>query len=125
MRRPTTPLASLAVLVAIAMPAPATANRPAKPAEAEAIYATLAAGGLTCASLYPAGICREAIVISTAKRHWAVARIRPEENGENTVRPEDISLHLRGGVWSVHQVGNGGGCHVPRKARRDLHLLCF
>ena len=117
--------AFFALLAVTALPAAAVANRPATEAEAQAIEATLTARGLTCASRYPPGTCREAIVVSTAKRHWAVARIRPDVNGENTVEPEDISLRLRAGAWSIHQIGNGGGCDVPRKARRDLHLLCL
>jgi hypothetical protein len=122
MRRAT---ALCSLLAFIAVPASAAANRPATDAEAQAIEATLTARGLTCASRYPPGTCREVIIVSTAKHHWAVARIRPDVNGENTVEPEDISLRLRAGVWSIHQVGNGGGCDVPRKARRDLHLLCL
>jgi hypothetical protein len=36
-----------------------------------------------------------------------------------------ISVHKVHGHWVRHQYGNGGGCHMPRRVRRDLRLACY
>jgi hypothetical protein len=113
------------VLIGCVVVASAEANRPPKPAEAQEIFAVLEAEGLTCAAQYPPGTCRETIRVSTRNKRWAVVHIRPEENGETIVRAIDVSLHRDEAGWRIHQVGNGGGCRVPRKPRRDLHLICL
>lgn len=122
MRRGTAILVVVAGCVGITS---AEASRAPKPAETREIFAVLQAEGLTCAAQYPPGICRETIRISTRNKRWAVDHIRPEENGENIVQAIDISLHRGEAGWRIHQVGNGGGCGVPRKPRRDLHLICL
>jgi hypothetical protein len=105
----------------------ADANRKPRPGERKAIYATLAAENLTC-SRYQPGSCKLNFRISDVNNRWAAARIRPDVTGENTVMPVTISLHRekrKGRRWKVRDVGNGGGCDVPRRPRRDLNLICL
>ncbi|MFN2612319.1 MAG: hypothetical protein ABR536_02990, partial [Solirubrobacterales bacterium] len=100
--------------------------RPTK-REAANIFTALAAANKTCAR-YPAGSCKITFSVSEVNPRWAAAKIRADANGENTVVPETISLHRKhpkGHFWTIHEVGNGGGCGVPRRPRRDLHLICL
>lgn len=103
----------------------AEASRVAKPGELAGIVAAIQARGLACEANYPPGTCELKVVVSTRNKRWAAARLRPTFNGETTVTPADISLHRKGRHWRVVSIGHGGGCNVPRKIRRDLHLICL
>jgi hypothetical protein len=116
---------ALAALLVVAVPA--SANRRPKPSELTGIISALAEQGLTCAQYQP-GTCQIHFRISTVNSRWASAKIRPDLNGENTVKPVDVGLrrpHRKGGAWEVKSVGNGGGCNVPHRPRRDLGLICL
>jgi hypothetical protein len=106
----------------------ADASRKAKRGESVAIALKLQAQGLDCAR-YPADTCILKVFVSTRNKRWAVARVRATINGESFVQPEDISLHSKGKRkrkhWRVVSIGHGGGCGVPQKIRRDLHLICL
>jgi hypothetical protein len=121
-------LAALLVLTALlASAAPASAHRRPKPEELAGILSTLAAKGLTCAQYSP-GTCQIHFRVSTVNSRWAGARVRPDFNGENTVKPIDVALrrpHRKGGGWAIRSVGNGGGCNVPPRPRHDLGLICI
>ena len=116
---------ALAGLLLLALPA--SAHRRPKPAELAGIISTLAEKGLTCAQ-YPAGTCQIHFRVSTVNSQWASAKVRPGLNGENTVKPLDVALrrpHHKGGAWEIKSIGNGGGCNVPPRPRRDLGLICL
>jgi hypothetical protein len=118
---------AVALVALLVMALPASASRRPKPAELAGIISTLAVKGLTCAQ-YPAGTCQIHFRVSTVNSHWASAKVRPDLNGENIVKPLDIGLrrpHLKGGAWEVKSIGNGGGCNVPKRPRRDLGLICL
>jgi hypothetical protein len=64
--------------------------------------------------------------VSTARRSWAAVYLRPaKKRYANEVQSDLASFHRRQRIWRLHQVGNGGGCGVPRSVRRDLRLACF
>ncbi len=118
---------SLVLISLLALAAPATAKRRPKPGELAGILSTLAAEGLTCAQ-YPAGTCKIHFGVSTVNSRWASARVRPDFNGENIVKPVDAALrrpHRKGGAWEIKSVGNGGGCNMPPRPRHDLGLICI
>jgi len=73
---------------------------------------------------YPPGSCRIYVRVSTADSHWAAVFIGPSGK-QKFVQPDVATVHLRRGKWSVHQVGNGGGCGVPGRVQRDLRLACY
>ena len=117
----------LVLLAAVALAAPAAADRRPKPAELAGLLSTLAEKGLTCAQ-YPPGTCQIHFKVSTVNSRWAAARVRPDVNGENFVQPLDIGIrrpHRKGGAWEVKSIGNGGGCNVPKRPRHDLGLICL
>jgi hypothetical protein len=116
---------ALAILLAAAMPADA-GRRPTK-SETGRIYLALSAANKTC-SRYPLGTCKIGFSVSEVNPRWAVARLRADTNGENIVPPQTISLyrkHRRGHFWVVNQAGDGGGCGVPKRPRRDLNMICL
>ncbi|MDX6616113.1 MAG: hypothetical protein QOD60_1204 [Solirubrobacterales bacterium] len=116
---------ALAALLVVAVPA--SANRRPKSSEVTGLISTLAEKGLTCAQ-YPAGTCQIHFRISTVNSRWASAKVRPDVNGENTVKPLDVGVrrpHRKGGAWAVKSIGNGGGCNVPKRPRHDLGLICL
>jgi hypothetical protein len=121
-------LTTFALACACLLPAtPAGASRPPRHAESIAIFAALQAANLTC-SRYPVGSCQLNFRTSTVNVRWAAARIRPTDNGETNVMPQTISLrrlHKRSGRYAVMDTGNGGGCNVPRRPRKDLGLICL
>lgn len=117
-----TAIVSLLLIAVCAAPVEASRNPSKK--EAAAIGSVIAEAGLSCAR-YPPGVCKQAIRVSTKRVGWAAVRIRPEVNGESIVNPQDISLRHRGERWRIIEVGNGGGCGLPRKVKRDLHLICL
>lgn len=117
----------LVVLPLLAPALSAEASRKPKPSESAAIFTALQAENLTCARYQP-GTCKIAFRISDANSRWASARIRADENGENTVLPQTISLHRphsKSRRWEVIDTGDGGGCSVPKRPRRDLNLICL
>ncbi len=119
------PAAIIAALVLAASAAPAEASRKPRKGEAAKISATIAQARLSCEARYPPGVCEATIRVSTRVKGWAAVRIRPLVNGESIVNPEDISLRRRGDGWRIVVVGNGGGCGLPTKVKRDLHLICL
>lgn len=75
--------------------------------------------------VYPAGSYRFKVSVSTAARGWAAVLILPTGSGQG-VQPDVISARRVGpGRWKQHQMGNGGGCHMPDRVRRDLGLYCY
>ncbi len=120
---------ALVTIAACALPvAGAGASREAKKGELAGIGAAILSEGLSC-ERYPPGTCELKVAVSSRNKRWAVVRLRATANGETTVNPESISLHSKGQGkrkrWRVISVGNGGGCGVPRRIRRDLHLICL
>jgi hypothetical protein len=119
-----------AVLVCLCCLLPAAvadASRAPKRSETGAIFSALQTANLTC-SRYPLGTCQLNFRVSTVNRRWAAARIRPTSNGESNVMPQTISLrrvHPKAGRYEVMDTGNGGGCNVPRRPRKDLALICL
>lgn len=118
---------ALAIVALLAAALPASASRRPTKREAADILTALAAANKTCAR-FPADSCKLGFAVSEANPRWAVAKIRPSVNGENTVAPETISLYRKnraGHFWAVHEIGNGGGCNMPKRPRRDLHVICL
>jgi hypothetical protein len=116
-----------AIVALLLIPAAASGDRKPRPGENAGIFAALQTANLTCAR-YPADTCQLNFRVSNVNRHWAAARIRPTVNGESSVLPQTISLRRkkkRGGRWEVMDPGNGGGCSVPKRPRRDLRLICL
>jgi hypothetical protein len=119
--------AALLCLCFLLPAAVADAARAPKRSENNAIFSALQSANLTC-SRYPPGSCQLNFRVSTVNGRWAAARIRPAENGESTVMPQTISLrrvHKKTGRYEVMDTGNGGGCSVPRRPRKDLALICL
>lgn len=112
-----------AVALAGVFAAPALADRKATPGEREKIEPALTRAGFDC-DIYPPGSCRLEIRISTENERWAGAYIRARHD-DPQVQPEAGSLEHKHHRWTVHQVGNGGGCNVPSRVAKDLHLECY
>lgn len=74
---------------------------------------------------YPAGTCHEVVRVATVRMGWSAVYIRPTRGNESAVQSDVASLKRRNGRWRVHQLGNGGGCGVPRAVVRDLKLACY
>jgi hypothetical protein len=75
---------------------------------------------------YPDGSYYYTVRVATAARGWAAVRILPTRAGRGLVQPDVISARRTGaGLWKRHQVGNGGGCRMPERVRRDLGLYCY
>lgn len=82
------------------------------------------AQGVSCAA-YPPGSCRTEIRVSQADPTWAALYIGPQTGYEGRVQSDSASFHRSPeGMWTVVQVGNGGGCQVPEPVRSELHLGC-
>lgn len=98
----------------------ASAARPASPHERAAILrgAHLHLG-------YAPDSYRLVVRISTRSRHWAAIYIRPGAGHAGEVQSDVVSVRRVRRGWRRHQVGNGGGCGVPRAVRRDLRLACY
>jgi excisionase family DNA binding protein len=76
-------------------------------------------------SPYPAGWARLAIRVSTVDHRWAAVYIRATKGHFRQVQPDAASLyHTQSHGWVIHQIGNGGGCGLPRRVRADLQLYC-
>ena len=121
------PITALLACLCLLAPATAGASRAPRNGEGRAIFAALQTANLTC-SRYPPESCQINFRVSTVNRRWASAKIRPMANGESQVMPQTISLrrvHPKGGRYEVMDPGNGGGCSVPRKPRKDLGLICL
>lgn len=112
----------LSAELAILAPA-AVASRPPTSHELNAIAYIAGKRHLGC-QLYPAGTCRTFIRVSTVSPAWAAFYIR-QRGRHSKVQPDVASFHHGRRGWHVHQVGNGGGCDMPRAAKRDLNLFCF
>lgn len=106
------------ILLLIASAATSEAARnPTRP-EKHKIRQVLDRNGVSCA-IWP-GSCHRKIKVSTKLETWAAAYITGPQ-----VQGDVASLHRKHHKWHVHQVGNGGGCGVPRKVRKDLRLACY
>jgi hypothetical protein len=101
--------------------APASvASRRATGAEARAIL-RVAPG-----NPYPPGWAHLTVRVSTVDSRWAAVHVLPNRGHTHQVQADVASMyHTRRHGWVVHQVGNGGGCGVPSRVRRDLHLACY
>jgi len=115
----------LFVLLLLALAGTALADRAPTRAERSAILDAvgLEGRGPDCGT-YPPGSCRIWVRVSTANPHWGAVFIGPAAH-QKFVQPDVASVHKRRGRWSVHQVGNGGGCDVPARVQRDLRLACY
>jgi hypothetical protein len=68
------------------------------------------------------------IHVSTANENWAAVSILPAEWIEGCigfVQGDVISMHRVREKWRRHQYGNGGGCNMPARVRKDLRLHCW
>lgn len=118
---------ALALAIPLAAALPTAASRRPTMKEVGRIYLALSAADKTC-SRYPVGTCKIGFAVSEVNPRWAVARLRADTNGENIVPPQTISLyrkHRRGHYWVINLAGDGGGCGVPKKPRRDLNMICL
>ncbi len=117
---------ALATAALLVLPTVAGADRKPTRHEARALFAALTATNHTC-TRYAPGTCKLDYRISEVNSHWAAARVRATANGETTVRPETISMHRKGKgrAWAVNYAGDGGGCHMPKRPRNDLGLVCL
>jgi hypothetical protein len=113
----------LLLVFSVGMVAPAEARRKPTKKERTAILNAVAAR-FSCGD-YPPGSCRLVVRVSTVRRGWAAAYIRPGRGWENTVQADVASVRRENGRWRRYQVGNGGGCGVPAGVRRDLLLACY
>jgi hypothetical protein len=114
---------SLCLLVGALVPPTADARR--KPTKRERTAILRALHEHAGCFAYPAGTCHEVVRVSTARKAWSAVYIRPARDNENAVQSDVASLKRRNGRWQVHQLGNGGGCSVPRAVVRDLKLACY
>lgn len=74
---------------------------------------------------YRHGTYRRVVRVSTVSVAWAAVYIAPTRGHAREVQADVASFSRRRGRWHLHQVGNGGGCHMPRAVRRDLRLACY
>lgn len=95
-----------------------SASRKPKSPEREKIERALR-GKFDCSLV--AGKCTRKIRVSTKRQTWAAAYIK----GSKTVQGDVASLKKKKGRWRIHQIGNGGGCDVPKKVVKDLNLACY
>ena len=86
--------------------------------EKKGIAKALEREGFDCR--FVSGSCHRKIKVSTKKQTWAAAYI-----SGSAVQPTSASIHRKHHSWHVHQIGNGGGCGVPSKVRKDLKLDCY
>jgi hypothetical protein len=115
-----TVIIAASLIIAVLLIAVATSNaarNPTKP-EKRKIARVLERKGFDCS--FVAGGCHRKIKVSTKLETWAAAYIRG-----SGVQGAVASLHRKNHKWRVHQIGNGGGCGVPRKVRKDLKLACY
>lgn len=106
-------------LIALVVVSTALASRPATPSERVAILRAAPK------SPYPPGYARLTVKVSTVSSAWAAVYIRARRGHANQVQPDVVSLQRQGGRWAVHQQGNGGGCRMPARVKRDLRLACY
>ena len=111
-------------LLAGALVAPAADAR-RKPTKRERTAILAALHKRASCSIYPAGSCQEVVRVSTARKGWSAVYIGPKPGHDGEVQPDLASLKRRNGRWRVYQLGNGGGCGVPRAVVRDLKLACY
>lgn len=95
-----------------------SADRAPKPPERAKIVRALE-GKFDC-DLFPGASCNRKLRVSTKSQRWAAAYIDGKD-----VQPAVASLERSNHRWKIHQIGNGGGCDVPEKVVKDLHLACF
>ena len=118
MRRALTVAVSLGtVLLLIVSTTSEAARNPTKP-EKKGIARALEREGFDCS--FVSGGCHRKIKVSTKKQTWAAAYI-----SGSAVQPTSASIQRKHHSWHVHQIGNGGGCGVPKKVRNDLKLACY
>lgn len=113
------------LLLAFCLGVVASAEAQRKPTQKERTAILSAVKTRISCGDYPPGSCRFVVRVSTVRRGWAAAYVRPRRGWENTVQPDVASVRRRDGRWRRYQVGNGGGCNVPAGVRRDLKLACY
>jgi len=64
------------------------------------------------------------IRVST-KGPWASATVGGQRRYRHEVQPARAGLRRLKGRWQLRSLGNGGGCDVPKRFRRELRLKCF
>lgn len=75
---------------------------------------------------WPRGWAYRVVWVSTVDSRWAEVEILPMRGHAHQVQQDVGSTYrLRSGRWVMHQAGNGGGCHMPARVRRDLRLACY
>jgi hypothetical protein len=124
LRRCTIGLFSGLLIVGLLPPAADARRKPTKGERTAILRALHGTNRFSCQG-YPAGSCKEVVRVSTARKGWSAVYISPTKGNENTVQSDVASLKRRNGRWRVHQIGNGGGCGVPRAVARDLKLACY
>ena len=108
------------LVVALALAAPAGADRKPNDREREGIIRALDDAGFSC-DVFPGSRCRRTIKVSTENERWAAGYIK----GGAEVQGGVASVKRKNHRWRIHQVGNGGGCDMPNPVARDLRLECF
>jgi hypothetical protein len=111
----------LLVSVAVLTIAPASvASRPPTHSEKRAILRAAPS------SPYPKGWASLTVRVSTVDSRWAAVYISANRGHQHQVQPDAASIyHTRRHGWVTHETGNGGGCGVPVRVSRDLHLACY
>jgi hypothetical protein len=115
---------ALVSVLLIAFPAPSVGrSKPASERQRAEIIRVLERHGQ--AACIAQGICRIKVRISTENSRWAGVYIRPKQGYADQVQADAGSLFRRNHRWRIHQLGNGGGCDVPREVAEDLRLACY
>jgi hypothetical protein len=115
---------ALAVGIAVALLFPAgTAHADRKPSDREKQKITRAfdRAGFSCDIFVEASRCTRRIRVSTVNERYAAGYI----SGGQFVQSGAASVRRKNHRWHVVQVGNGGGCDLPKPVMRDLRLECF
>lgn len=111
-----------AAALALALAGPAAGSR--KPTVGEIAKITDALYGKFGCDPYPDGTCKLVVRVATENQRWAAGYTEPTSGNGDIVQPDVASLFRSNHRRHVHQVGNGGGCHVPPAVVEDLHLFC-
>ena len=77
--------------------------------------------GVSCDVFPEEAECHRRFRVSTVNERWAAAYIR---GGSGEVQGGAASAKRKNHRWHVVQIGNGGGCDVPKPVRQDLGLGC-
>ncbi len=119
MRRVVTLGASLGVVLLLITSVTSEAARNPSKHEKKGIVKALQREGFDC-RFVATGSCHRKIKVSTKRQTWAAAYISGSQ-----IQGDVASLHRKHHKWHLHQLGNGGGCGVPKQVRRELKLACY